>query len=103
MKYAIFENGGKQYKVSEGEKVRVEKIPEGVVGQEIEFTQVLMVGGENIQVGTPVLSGVKVAGQIVAQDREAKILVFKKKRRKGFAKKQGHRQPYTEILIKQIS
>jgi large subunit ribosomal protein L21 len=103
MKYVIFETGGKQYKAAEGEKVRVEKIPDGVIGQEIEFTNVLMVGGENIQIGTPTLTGVKVAGQIIAQDKAAKILVFKKKRRKGFAKKQGHRQPYTEILIKEIS
>ena len=103
MKYAIIETGGKQYKVSEGAKVRVEKVP-GVEGQAIEFTRVLFVGqGGEAKIGTPTLAAAKVAGQIVNNGKEDKILVFKKKRRKGYAKKFGHRQNYTEVLIKEIS
>jgi len=103
MKYAIIETGGKQYKVTEGTKVKIEKV-EGVEGQQIEFTRVLLVSqnGEPI-VGQPVLEKAKVAGEIVLNGRDRKILVFKKKRRKGYAKKQGHRQPFTEVLIKEIS
>lgn len=103
MKYAIIETGGKQYKVSEGDKVKIEQVP-GVEGQTIEFTRVLMVSdaGEP-RIGKPVLDTAKVAGEILRNDRAAKILVFKKKRRKGYSKKQGHRQPFTEVLIKEIS
>jgi len=103
MKYAIIETGGKQYKVTEGAKVKIEQVP-GVEGQQIEFTRVLMVSqnGEP-KVGQPVLTEAKVAGEIVKNGRDSKILVFKKKRRKGYAKKYGHRQPFTEVLIKEIS
>jgi len=103
MKYAIIETGGKQYKVSEGEKVKIEKVPEGVVGQSIEFTRVLLVGGESPVIGTPVVETAKVAGEIVAQAKDKKVMVFKKKRRKGYSKHFGHRQEFTEVLIKQIS
>ncbi|HKX12338.1 MAG TPA: 50S ribosomal protein L21 [bacterium] len=103
MKYAIIETGGKQYKVAEGERIKVEKIPEGVAGQSIEFTRVLLVGGETPVIGTPVIETAKVAGEIVKQDKDKKVVVFKKKRRKGYSKKQGHRQEFTEVLIKQIS
>jgi large subunit ribosomal protein L21 len=103
MKYAIIETGGKQYKVQEGEKVKIEKVP-GVEGQSIEFTRVLFVSGiGDPKVGAPLVESAKVAGEIVANARDKKILVFKKKRRKGYAKKFGHRQPFTEVLIKQIS
>lgn len=103
MKYAIIETGGKQYKVCEGGKVRIEQVP-GEVGQSIEFTRILAVGeGKDLQVGTPLLGQAKVQGQIVLNDRADKILVFKKKRRKGYSKKNGHRQPFTEVLINQIS
>jgi len=103
MKYAIIETGGKQYKVTEGEKLRIEKIPEGVIGQTIEFTRVLMVGGDNPVIGTPVVDSAKVAGEIVTVDQDKKVMVFKKKRRKGYSKHFGHRQEFTEVLIKQIS
>ncbi|MCE9624206.1 MAG: 50S ribosomal protein L21 [Deltaproteobacteria bacterium] len=103
MKYAIIETGGKQYKVTEGEKLKIEKIPEGVIGQTIEFTRVLMVGGDNPVIGTPVVDSAKVAGEIVTVDQDKKVMVFKKKRRKGYSKHFGHRQEFTEVLIKQIS
>lgn len=103
MKYAIIETGGKQYKVQEGERLKIEQVP-GVEGQSIEFTRVLYVGGEGEpKIGAPVLSSAVVAGEIVENGRGDKILVFKKKRRKGYSKKYGHRQPFTEVLIKSIS
>lgn len=103
MKYAIIETGGKQYRVNEGEKVRIEQVG-GEVGQAIEFTRILAVGaGKDLQLGKPVVDGAKVSGEIVANGKERKILVFKKKRRKGYSKKQGHRQQFTEVLINQIS
>lgn len=103
MKYAIIETGGKQYRVNEGAKVRIEQVP-GEVGQAIEFTRILAVGaGKDLQVGQPTLTAAKVSGEIVANGKARKILVFKKKRRKGYSKKQGHRQAFTEVLINQIS
>jgi len=103
MKYAIIETGGKQYKVSEGSKIKIESVP-GVEGQSIEFTRVLFVSnGSDSQIGQPLLAAAKVAGEIVQNGRGDKILVFKKKRRKGYSKKFGHRQNFTEVLIKEIS
>ncbi len=103
MKYAIIETGGKQYKVSEGARIKIEQVP-GVEGQAIEFTRVLMVSDAgDPKIGRPVLDQAKVAGEILKNDRAAKVLVFKKKRRKGYYKKRGHRQHFTEVLIKEIS
>jgi large subunit ribosomal protein L21 len=103
MKYAIFENGGKQYKVSEGERIRIEQVP-GQVGQVIEFTRILAVGeGNGLHLGTPTLDAAKVVGEIVRNGRARKIIVFKKKRRKGYSKRNGHRQAFTEVLINNIS
>lgn len=103
MKYAIFETGGKQYKVSEGERVRIEQVP-GQVGQAIEFTRILAVGeGKTLQLGAPILAAAKVMGEIVKNGRDKKVIVFKKKRRKGYSKRNGHRQGFTEVLINNIS
>jgi large subunit ribosomal protein L21 len=103
MKYAIFETGGKQYKVSEGGRVRIEQVP-GQVGQVIEFTRILAVGeGKSLHLGTPTLEAAKVVGEIVRNGRDRKIIVFKKKRRKGYSKRNGHRQGFTEVLINNIS
>ena len=103
MAYAIIKTGGKQYRVSEGDTIRVEKI-QGEVGSSIELDEVLMVGGgEKVSVGTPFVSGAKVTAEIVAQDRAKKIIVFKMKRRKNYRRKQGHRQPYTELRITGVS
>jgi len=101
--YAIIKTGGKQYRVSEGDTVRVEKIP-GEVGSSIELDEVLMVGGgDDVSIGKPLVSGAKVTAEIVAQDRAKKIIVFKMKRRKNYRRKQGHRQPYTELRITGVS
>ena len=100
--YAVVRTGGKQIKVSPGERVRVEKLP-GDVGESIEFDDVLMVGGEgDLRIGTPVVEGAKVVGTITAQARHPKIRVFKMKRRKGYRVKNGHRQDYTEVLVDRI-
>jgi large subunit ribosomal protein L21 len=96
--YAVIKTGGKQYKVSEGDLLKVEKL-EGSVGDSIELNEVLMVGGEEVKIGTPLLPGAKVKAQIVEQGKDKKILVFKMKRRKTFRKMNGHRQPLTRLKI----
>ena len=101
--YAVIGSGGKQYKVQEGDVLRVEKI-DGEVGSEISFDKILMFSdGENVQVGTPTLGDVTVTGQIVEQAKEKKIIVFKYKRRKRFRRKQGHRQFFTAVKIGKIA
>ena len=96
--YAVIRTGGKQYRVSEGDKLRVERLP-GDVGSSIDIEDVLMVGGDSPKVGTPTVSGAKVTAEIVAQDRAKKVIVFKFKRRKNYRRKRGHRQHYTEIKV----
>ena len=101
--YAVVKTGGKQYRVSPGGSVRVEKLS-GEVGASITLEDVLMIGGEgDIKIGAPTVDGASVNGTIVAQGRGAKIRVFKMKRRKGYRRSQGHRQDYTEIRIDGIS
>lgn len=100
--YAIIRTGGKQYRVSEGDTLRVEKV-DGDVGASIELADVLMVGGEKVTVGKPLVSGAKVSAEITAQDRDKRIIVFKMKRRKNYRRKRGHRQPYTELKITGIT
>jgi len=99
--YAVIKTGGKQYKVSEGDLLKVEKV-EGAVGETVELDQVLMVGGAEVKLGTPLVPGAKVKAQIVAQEKDKKILVFKSKRRKGYRKKYGHRQPITRLKVAAI-
>ena len=99
--YAVIKTGGKQYKVSEGDLLKVEKI-DGAVGETVELDQVLMVGGAEVKLGTPLVPGAKVKAQIVAQEKDKKILVFKSKRRKGYRKKFGHRQPITRLKVASI-
>lgn len=96
--YAVIHSGGKQYRVSEGDTIRVEKLT-GDVGTRVDFDEVLMVGGDKVAVGTPYVGGAKVKAEIVGQDRARKLIVFKMRRRKGYRRKQGHRQPYTELKI----
>jgi large subunit ribosomal protein L21 len=97
--YAVIRTGGKQARVTHGDRLRVEKLP-GDVGDRVELDEVLMLGGEGAEkVGTPLLAGARVKGTITAQARGPKLLMFKMKRRKGYRRKQGHRQSYTEILI----
>jgi len=97
--YAVVRTGGKQMRVEPGQAVRVEKL-EGAVGDRIEFDDVLMIAGEgDSRIGTPVLEGVKIVGTITEQGRGPKITVFKMKRRKGYRRKAGHRQLYTEVRV----
>jgi large subunit ribosomal protein L21 len=96
--YAVIRTGGKQYRVSEGETLRVEKLP-GDVGASITFGEVLMLGGDKVTVGKPLIGGASVTGTIIAQDRAKKIIVFKMRRRKNYRRKNGHRQWYTEVKI----
>lgn len=100
--YAVIKTGGKQYRVTEGDHLRIEKLP-GDVGATVTFDEVLMLGGDKVAVGTPVVKGAKVTAEIVAQDRAKKVIVFKFKRRKNYRRKRGHRQPFTEIKITGVS
>lgn len=101
--YAIVRTGGKQYQVTNGDQLRVEKL-EGAVGDTVELTDVLMVAdGENIQVGSPVVENAKVIAKIAEQGKAKKVIIFKKKRRKGYRLKKGHRQMYTALQIQEIS
>ncbi len=101
--YAIIRTGGKQYQVEAGDRLRVEKL-EGEVGATVELDEVLLlVDGESIQIGRPVVEGAKVVATIVEQGRQKKVIVFKKKRRKGYQVKKGHRQFYTALNIDTIS
>ncbi len=100
--YAVIRSGGKQYRVSQGASLRVEKLP-GEVGSSITLDEVLMIGGDGeVKVGTPRVDGAQITGTIVAQGRGQKIRVFKMKRRKGYRRAQGHRQDYTEIRVDEI-
>jgi large subunit ribosomal protein L21 len=100
--YAVVRTGGKQVRMQPGESVRVEKL-EGGVGDQIELAEVLLVGGESdLKVGRPIVEGARVVGTITAQGRGPKIVVFKKKRRKNYSRKTGHRQDYTEIRVDRI-
>ena len=97
--YAVVATGGKQYRVEEGDTLRIEKIP-GEVGAEVAFDRVLMVSdGDDVKVGKPVLENAVVNGTIVEQGKGRKILVFKYKRRKRYRRKQGHRQLFTAVKI----
>jgi len=97
--YAIIHTGSKQYRVQEGDVMRIEKI-QGDPGQEVEFDKVLLVGkGETLSIGNPFLESARVKAKIVSQDRAKKVVVFKFKRRKTYRKKTGHRQDYTGIKI----
>ena len=101
--YAVIKTGGKQYRVTEGQTLRVEKL-ENEVGTDIDLPEVLMVAdGENIKVGAPTVDGSKVTATILGHGREKKVHILKFRRRKHHMKRQGHRQYYTELEIKGIS
>jgi large subunit ribosomal protein L21 len=102
MSYAVIRTGGKQYRVSAGDTLRIEKLP-GDVGSSITFGEVLLTGGDSVSIGKPLVSGASVTGTIVAQDRAKKIIVFKMRRRKNYRRKNGHRQWYTEVKITDIA
>lgn len=99
--YAIIQTGGKQYKVSEGDQIVVEKI-DGDVDSEVVLDKVLSIIGDNVKVGKPFIDGAKVTAKIVEHGKEKKILVFKYKAKSNYRKRQGHRQPYTKLSITKI-
>ena len=101
--YAIIRTGGKQYQVAAGDTLRVEKL-QGKVGDTIELSDILLVvDGENVTVGKPVVDGAKVVARIAEQGKAKKVLVFKKKKRKGYRVSRGHRQLFTALTIEEIT
>jgi large subunit ribosomal protein L21 len=101
--YAVIETGGKQYRVQPGDVIDVERLGENEKGKEVEFDRVLMVGGEGeAKVGSPVVDGAKVSGVSLGPVRASKVLVFKFKRRKGYRRKNGHRQNLLRVRIQDI-
>ena len=101
--YAVIKTGGKQYRVAQGDRLRVEKLA-GNVGDTVTLGEVLLVGsGDGVKVGAPLVSGAKVQAKIVGQDRAPKIIVFKFRRRKNYRRKSGHRQPFTALEITGIT
>ena len=101
--YAIIKTGGKQYKVSEGDLVRVEKLAYEV-GETVDFDQVLLVSNDGeLKVGSPLVGGAKVSATVEDQNKDKKIVVYKFKPKKQYRKKHGHRQPYTLVKINSIS
>ncbi|MBN2285083.1 MAG: 50S ribosomal protein L21 [Tissierellales bacterium] len=100
--YAIIETGGKQYRVQEGDSIRIEKL-EALEGEAVKFDKILLVSDdEGIKAGKPYVEGATVDGVVEAQDKAKKIIVFKYKAKKDYRKKQGHRQPYTQVKIGKI-
>lgn len=101
--YAVIETGGKQYKVQEGDVVFVEKLT-AEEGSEVTFDRVLAVSNEgSVSFGSPVLNNVTVSGKVLNHGKEKKIIIFKYKPKKGYRRKQGHRQPYTKVQIEKIN
>jgi large subunit ribosomal protein L21 len=99
MKYAVIKTGGKQYRVSEGDLVKIEKLS-GEVGEKITLADVLFIGGNgDVKIGAPLVENASVTGEIVSQAKAKKVLVFKKKRRKSYSRQRGHRQHQTTLKI----
>ena len=103
MAYAIIRSGGKQFRVSPGDVLRVPSIADKNAGDSVEF-DVLTSGGDNgVKIGSPIVDGTSVSGTVVKHGRAPKIIVFKFKRRKGFKKTKGHRQGFTEVKIESVA
>jgi len=101
-KFAVIKTGGKQYKVGEGDKLKIEKLPKKE-GSVLNFSQVLLyTDSKSVDVGMPILKNVKVSGKILEQGKAPKVIVYKYKKRKRYSKKKGHRQPYSEVEITSI-
>jgi len=97
--YAVFQTGGKQFRAEPGRKLRVPSL-EAEPGDKVTFDQVLLASdGDAVSVGTPEVEGASITAEVLGHGRDKKIIVFKRKRRKGYRKKQGHRQHYTEVRI----
>ncbi len=100
--YAVIKTGGKQYRVQEGQVIRVETLP-AQAGETVDFSEVLMLAnGDDIKIGTPIVDGAKVSGTVLEHGRGKKIEIIKFKRRKHHMKRQGHRQNYTAVRIESI-
>ncbi|MDD6382520.1 50S ribosomal protein L21 [Mitsuokella sp.] len=100
--YAIIKTGGKQYKVAEGDVITIEKLAANE-GEAVVFDQVLtVVSDADVKVGKPLVEGAKVTGKVEAQGKDKKILVFKYKAKSNYRKRQGHRQPFTKVVIEKI-
>ena len=100
--YAVFRTGGKQFRAEPGKRIRVPSMV-GEPGDSVTFEDVLLASdGKDVQVGLPLVKGAKVKAELVGHGRDRKIIVFKRKRRKGYRRKQGHRQGYTEIRVDEI-
>jgi len=99
--FAVIKTGGKQYRVAAEDKLKVEKVP-GEPGEIIQFGEVLVVGGDNVTLGSPTVSGASVAAEVLDQGRGPKVIAFKKRRRKNSRRKRGHRQEFTLIRITEI-
>jgi large subunit ribosomal protein L21 len=103
MSYAVIRTGGKQYRVEPGTTLRIEKL-EADVGATVDFPDVLLTGdGDAVRIGTPLVEGAVVRGQILAHDRDKKVLIFKKKRRKNYRRRRGHRQSITTVRVTEIA
>ncbi|WP_096189519.1 50S ribosomal protein L21 [Evansella halocellulosilytica] len=100
--YAIIETGGKQVKVTEGQEVYIEKV-DVAEGETVTFDQVILVGGDETKVGTPTVEGATVTGKVEKHGRGKKTIVYKFKAKKNYRRKQGHRQPYTKVVIDKIN
>ena len=100
--YAIIATGGKQYKVSEGDVIKVEKL-DAKVGESFTFDQVLIVNNGEVKVGDPTVAGASVEASVVSEGRGKKVIVYRYKRKSGYHKNNGHRQSYTEVKIEKIN
>jgi large subunit ribosomal protein L21 len=99
--FAVIKTGGKQYRVAEDQVIQIEKI-KGELGEIVQLSEVLMLGGETTQLGAPVVAGASVAAEVIEQGRGAKVIAFKKRRRKNSRRKRGHRQEFTLLRITEI-
>ncbi|MBO4396388.1 MAG: 50S ribosomal protein L21 [Eubacterium sp.] len=99
--YAIIATGGKQYKVEEGDIIRVEKL-DVKEGEEITFDQVLVIGDKEMKIGDPTVSGASVKATVMSEGKEKKVVVYRYKPKTGYHKKNGHRQPFTQVKIDSI-
>ena len=100
--YAIIATGGKQYKVQEGDVIKVEKLG-AEAGETVTFDQILVVSDKDVKVGTPTVAGATVSATVVAEGKAKKVIVYRYKRKSGYHKKNGHRQPFTQVKIEKIN
>ena len=100
--YAVIKTGGKQYRVAAGDKIQIEKL-EGKAGDTVNFSEVLMVTKDgSVNIGAPFIAGATVVGEIASQDRGPRVIIFKKRRRKHYRRRNGHRQDLTSVTIREI-